>query len=99
MAIIIPKDISVDAFHGSLGESKVFTSFKALSDEYSVFHSVAWQQRNKASYISWGEADFVIFHPKRGLIILEVKSGGIKFQLGKWKQINTLTQEESFDPS
>lgn len=93
MAIMIPSELTYADFHGSVGESKIFEAFKALNDDYIIFHSVAWHQRNNAGHIQWGEADFTIFHVKRGLIVLEVKSGGIKIENGKWKQINTLNGE------
>lgn len=91
MAIMIPSEVSSNDFHGSLGESEIYEALKRLSDEYVVFHSVAWQKRNKPGNIVWGEADFTILHCRRGIIVLEVKSGGIDFKDGRWKQTNTLT--------
>lgn len=78
-------------FHGSLGEEKVYNALKTLPQEYTVFHSVHWQQKRKNGTISWGETDFTVFHPKRGLITLEVKSGGIKHDDCGWSQINTVS--------
>lgn len=94
MAIMIPNKSDLCDFHGSFGERNIYDVLNELSDDYIVFHSVAWQKRNKTGYINWGEADFTIFNSKRGIIVIEVKSGGIKIENGKWKQINTLTGEE-----
>lgn len=94
MAIMIPGDIDSIDFHGSFGERDIYESLRSLPNEYVVFHSVVWQQRKTDGYIGWGEADFTIFHAKRGVLVLEVKSGGIKLQKGAWKQIDTLTGEE-----
>ncbi len=91
MAVMIPSDVNSGDFHGSLGESKIFDALKTLPDEYIVFHSVAWQQRSNNGNIVWGEADFTILHIKRGVLVLEVKSGGIEITNGKWVQTNTLT--------
>ena len=57
-----------------------------LSNKYTVFYSVAWQARDRAGDIHDGEADFVIAHPELGLLVIEVKGGGIRFDgsSGAW---------------
>jgi len=55
---------------------------KALSDEYYVYHSVSFIE--KKQNIKEGEADLIIFHKKQGLLILEVKGGGISIENGQW---------------
>lgn len=94
MAKMIPGDVEYSDFNGSYGEMEVFKALKSLPEEYVVFHSVHWNKRNKRGDIVWGESDFTVFHPKRGLLVIEVKSGGIQHFEGKWKQMNTLTNEE-----
>ena len=44
-------------------------------------HSVAWQCLTDGQLYE-GEADFVIIHPDHGLIVLEVKGGGIEVHNG-----------------
>ncbi len=67
----------------SPAERRVFSSLARLPDSWRVFHSVAWQSlRNGAP--GDGEADFVLAHPEHGLIVLEVKGGGIDVQAGQW---------------
>ena len=58
-------------------ERRVFNELKAtLDDEFVVFHSVAWHgRRGKPD----GEVDFLVAHPN-GLLVLEVKGGGIGFE-------------------
>lgn len=95
MAKMIPQTPMPDEFNGSYGEEKVYEALKTLPNEYIVFHSVHWQKRKTRGDIAWGEADFTIFHPKRGIIVVEVKSGGIRHDNNGWHQKNTLTHIEN----
>ena len=91
MAKMIPTAVS--DFHGSIGEEKVYESLAQLPDDYVVFHSVHWNRVRSNGGVDWGEADFAVFHPDRGLLVIEVKSGGISCHDGVWYQTNTLTGE------
>lgn len=95
MARMIPQTPMPGEFNGSYGEEKVYESLKSLPDEYIVFHSVHWQKRKINGSIIWGESDFTIFNPQRGIIVVEVKSGGIRHDDNGWHQTNTLTHEEN----
>jgi hypothetical protein len=55
-----------------------------------VFYSVAWQAVDPYTGARDGEADFVIAHPDLGLMIVEVKGGGIGFDSnsGEWSSID-----------
>lgn len=88
MAIMIPP-MPFD-FHGSYGEKEVFEALSTLSTDSYVFHSLRWVGRTPRSP-SQGEADFVIFDPKRGILILEVKSGIITYHDRMWHQMNMAT--------
>src|SRR5687768_11406555 len=44
-----------------------------------AFHSVAWLVPGKKGRPRQGESDFVVAHPDHGVITLEVKGGGIRF--------------------
>jgi hypothetical protein len=67
-------------------ELKVYLALKGLSDQYTVFYSFHWLgHRNEAG--AWeGEADFIIVNPAVGVIVLEVKGGGIQYlaEKGQW---------------
>ena len=76
MARFIPVGQTSD-YHGSPGERMVYSAFKKLPDDYVVFYSVKWGQENRG-YYQKGEADFLVFDPKRGFLVIEVKGGGIK---------------------
>ncbi len=88
MARMIPSVMEND--NDSWGEKKVFEALKTrLSSEYTVFHSVRWNDRNEKQTIVWGESDFTIFHPLKGIIVIEVKSGGIECVNDHWSYIRT----------
>lgn len=65
--------------------------FKALSEQLpntcTVYHSVAWQGRGALGDDPRdGECDFVIVHPAKGILCMEVKGGGISCDgsKGQW---------------
>lgn len=78
-----------DSFNGSIGEEKVFTALRILDNSYTVFHSFSWIGLGNRTE---GEADFVIIHPQKGIMVIEVKSGEIEYKDGQWVQTNTLTR-------
>ena len=53
------------------------------TDDLIVFHSVAWQS-SRGGKQSDGEADFVVLVPDLGILVLEVKGGGIEVIDGTW---------------
>ena len=76
MARMIPEKLSSTT--RSKAEKTLFQIFeKNLSDDYVVFHGVWWQH---IKYIVQDrEADFIIIHPDRGILILEAKGGHITY--------------------
>ena len=109
MAVMIPglqfKDLQKD-FNGSVGEYRLYELLEKLPNDYYVFHSTSWnEQRRKETihwkkYVQWGEADFTVFHPSRGIIVFEVKDGLISYIRDRgWVQQNRITGETStIDP-
>lgn len=79
-----PQSVIDDPLRSS--ELKVFQVLRTLPDKYRVFYSMHWQDHNQEYGVREGEADFVIAHPDMGVIILEVKGGGIRFDADsdKW---------------
>lgn len=86
MAVFIPNAKPED-FNNSYGEMKVYESLRSLSDQYVVFYSLSWVGINENRSI--GEADFVVLHPDKGVLVIEVKSGEIEYKNGEWIQTNT----------
>ena len=67
-------------------ELKVFQALSDLPNSYRVFYSMHWQGHSHNWGINEGEADFIIVHPDMGIIILEIKGGGITYDAstGEW---------------
>lgn len=79
MAIFHPREAPLTSPRSEL---KVREHLTAVGD-IVVFHSVAWQSRRGGKQ-SDGEADFVVLVPALGILILEVKGGGIEVVQGAW---------------
>jgi len=56
----------------------MYDALSTMESRFSVFYSVAWQAR-RDGITRDGEADFVIVHPDWGILILEVKGGGVEY--------------------
>lgn len=83
----------------STAERRVFDELRdQLSDEWNVFHSASLVFRDPATGAKDGESDFVIAHPDRGIISLEVKGGGIECRHGEWFRLKGGTRERMIDP-
>ncbi len=96
MAIFIPT-IKPEDFNNSYGEMKVYEALRSLNDQYTVFYSLSWVGINEKRTI--GEADFVIAHPAKGILVIEVKSGEIEYKGGDWIQTNTKSgQSKRIEP-
>ncbi len=76
MAIMIPQTPSITT--KSNAEKKLFAILeKELDKDYVVFHSAWWQAVKYV--IQDREGDFIIVHPEKGILILEVKGGQISY--------------------
>lgn len=96
MANIYPIPISSDT--ESNAERKLYNLFRErLNHEYTVIHSVKWITRDPGRYGPVGEADFVIAHPKHGILVVEVKGGGIHLESGRWYTINAAGDKNPLD--
>src|ERR1700726_3593250 len=70
-------------------EVATFNAFACLDDSWTILQSVRWQAvRGKRQ--GDGEADFVLLHSRHGLIVVEVKGGGIRVEQGVWFTTNRL---------
>ncbi|MDC0714294.1 NERD domain-containing protein/DEAD/DEAH box helicase [Stigmatella sp. ncwal1] len=76
MARFIPEIASTDIVHDS--ERVVYEALRGLPTGFVVLHSFPWLRPTRdlaGEPLREGEADFVILHPERGLLVLEVKGG------------------------
>ncbi len=85
MAVFIP-DVKPEDFNNSPGEKEVYEALKLLGKDYTIFYSLSWISIGNDRTI--GEADFVIFNPRKGIMVIEVKSGEIEYKYGSWIQTN-----------
>lgn len=66
-------------------EKRVFASLAKLSDDWIVIHDLRFVvPAIGAKPARDGQADFVLLHPARGLLVLEAKGGGYEVQDGQW---------------
>ncbi len=87
MARFFPKE----PLNNYASERAVRAALARLDDSWRVFHSVAWQSERYGRQGD-GEADFVVLHPRHGLLILEVKGGErVEVEDGAWYSINSQT--------
>ena len=68
-----------NGFDPASQEDLMFEALKRLDNDYYVFHSLRWNDINEKNTVVWGESDFTILHPQKGMIVIEVKSGSISF--------------------
>jgi hypothetical protein len=64
-------------------EKRLAKALKSLSDEWTILHHVSWQSK-RGGRQGDGEADFIILHPIKGVLVIEVKGGGIDIEDGRW---------------
>jgi hypothetical protein len=66
-------------------ERRVFEALKKLEDDWVVVHGLRFvtSARGKSAPRN-GEADFVLVHPRHGILVLEVKGGRYEVKDGSW---------------
>lgn len=71
-------------FDAKSQEGIMFEELNTLSDDYYVFHSFSIVTI-KGSVVKESETDFVVFHPKKGILCIEAKAGQVDYVDGYWK--------------
>lgn len=75
-------------------ERKLFRLFQgSLPNDYTVIWSIDWTEARPARHgggAHESEIDFLILHPKQGILVLEVKGGGVGYDgtLHEWYTID-----------
>jgi len=80
MARMFPSQIPSDK---PKSEKTIFEQLEGLPKEFLVFYSVLWQSK-RGGQQGDGEADFIVLHPSRGILVVEVKGGTINIEGGEW---------------
>ncbi|GAA3289507.1 NERD domain-containing protein [Dactylosporangium vinaceum] len=65
------------------GERLVLDGLRALSDAWCVLHSLDFAVAERGG-LRFGEADFVLLHPRFGLLVVEVKDGEYAVDGRQW---------------
>lgn len=66
-------------------ERRVFERLRKLGDDWIVVHGLRFVAPARGRFPPRnGEADFVLAHPRQGLIVLEVKGGRYEIERGRW---------------
>jgi hypothetical protein len=76
MARMFPEHLPADV--ESAAERRLYELFeRSLPKDFTVFHGVRWLSGCRGRDPQDGEADFVVAHPRLGVLVLEVKGGTI----------------------
>ncbi len=80
MAKILPKlDVLGLRKLKSKAEAIVYSKCENLGSDYVVLFSVPWIHVTSYGTPRDGESDFIVFHPHKGILVIEVKGGGIAY--------------------
>ena len=98
MASLFPP-VPPDAPPPAGAEERFVRALAELPDAWRVYHGLTWYDTGGAG-VREGEADAVLLHPEHGLLVLEVKGGGIAFDgdTGKWTSTNDAGVHPIQDP-
>jgi len=86
----------------SHGERMLYIHLRdRLDATYVVYHSITWISTSSARRACDGEADFLVVHPTQGMLVIEVKGGGIRIDAAQrtWHSMDGRgTEHEIKDP-
>lgn len=82
MAIMIPE--KPREFDPYSREGLMFQALEKLPDDYYVVHSLQINRIKDDNVLHDSEADFVVFHRKKGLLFIEAKATRATYRNGQW---------------
>ena len=88
MAVCIPP---LDPSTESAAERRLYEALESgLGGDFVILHSVKWIARPGGVGPRDGEVDFLVCHPRYGLLVVEVKGGGVAldYATGSWTSID-----------
>ncbi|WP_287685197.1 MULTISPECIES: NERD domain-containing protein/DEAD/DEAH box helicase [unclassified Microcystis] len=81
------------------GESEVYHLLSQLDDDFYIFQDRYWIFKNKDGARTERETDFLLVHPQKGLLIIEVK-GGTRFSYDgehdQWKSGDNISYQNPY---
>lgn len=97
MARMLPDVDPAQLEHTS--EEPVYIALRdQLSADHVVLHSYPWLRPWREDALAEGEADFVVLHPVRGVLVLEVKGGDVRHDGYRWFRDTSNGPKEFKDP-
>lgn len=97
MARMLPDVAPAQLEHTS--EEPVYIALRdQLAANYVVLHSYPWLRPWREDALAEGEADFVVVHPERGVLVLEVKGGDVRHDGYRWFRDSASGPKEFKDP-
>ncbi|HET7686627.1 MAG TPA: NERD domain-containing protein/DEAD/DEAH box helicase, partial [Candidatus Limnocylindria bacterium] len=71
----------------SAGEDRLASALERdLKPPWRIYRNVAWLEKRPGGEPQDGEADLVVAHPERGVMVVEVKGGGVRrIGPGQWE--------------
>lgn len=92
MARILPEldELAISKLKSN-AESSVYRKCAELGSDYVVLFSVPWIHMTSYGTRRDGETDFIVFHPEKGVLVIEVKGGGVVYDpsRGAWTSRDT----------
>lgn len=90
---IDPDEIPYDS------ERLVYRALKEqLGNDFVVLHSYPWLRPDRDGALREGEADFVVLHQEKGMLVLEVKGGELRYQNATWERKKNFGYAPITDP-
>jgi hypothetical protein len=73
----------------SAGEDRLASALEeALKPPWAMYRNVAWLEKRPGAEPADGEADLVVAHPERGVMVIEVKGGRVARIGGRWESVD-----------
>lgn len=79
MAKIFPNSDRVKVVFPSHAEEQLYQLFRNFSKDWSVYYSCTLSAFEQEQGLVENEIDFVLYHPKLGVVVVEVKGGRITY--------------------
>lgn len=91
MAHIYPRIADLSTAELPQSEKKAYSALaQGLPDSYTVLFGIHWTGKQALRGSQDFECDFIVTHPEKGFLVVEVKGGGIRYdgQADRWQSIN-----------
>lgn len=73
------------------GEDRLASALEsALKAPWAMYRNVAWLEKRPGEAPQDGEADIVLGHPSLGVMVIEVKGGGVRRIGGRWESTDAI---------